>query len=79
MLATGKAFDIEHLADGKMPAAGNEAEPLAEGIVVAQNGLISGIEHMADAILAARSLTVEFVDENEEVMKRLEGELTVVR
>ena len=47
---------------------------IAEGILAAQNGLISDIEHMADAIVAARSLTIEFVDENEEVGKRLEGE-----
>ena len=92
MLTTGKASDIENLADAnaagtvaepladaKMLAGGDEVERMAEGIVVAQNGLITDVEHMADAIVAALSLTVDFFDENEEVRKRLEGELTVVR
>ncbi len=48
---------------------------MAEGkLRVTRNGLIFGIENFTDAILAARSLAVEFVDENEEVRKRLEGE-----
>ena len=42
-------------------------------ILAAGNGLISDIDHLADAIVAARSLIVEFVDENEKV-RRLEGE-----
>lgn len=88
MLTTGKASDIENLADAnaagtvaepladaKMLAGGDEVERTAEGIVVAQNGLISDIEHMADAIIAAQSLKVQFVGENAAVMKKLEGEI----
>ena len=39
------------------------------------NGIISDYDHFADAILTARSLTVEFVDENEDVRNRMEGEV----
>ena len=60
MLVTGKVSDIENLTGHKILAAGN--------------GLISDIDHIADAIIAAQSLKVEFVDENEAVMKKLEGE-----
>ena len=53
--------------------------PVASEMLTPANGIITDYDHFADAILAARSLTVEFVDENEEIGKRLEGELTVVR
>lgn len=53
--------------------------PVAPEMLTPANGIITDYDHFADAILAARSLTVEFVDENEEVMKRLEGEWMVVR
>ena len=61
-----------------VPVVSNDI-PSAHEMLTPGNGLITDVEHMADASVAAQSLKVEFVDENEDVMKRLEGELTVVR
>ena len=61
-----------------VPVVSNDI-PSAYEMLTPGNGLITDVEHMADAILAAQSLTVEFVDENEEVGKRLEGEIGTVK
>lgn len=51
--------------------------PVASEMLTPANGIITDYDHFADAIIAARSLTVEFVDENEEIGKRLEGEFLI--
>lgn len=61
-----------------VPVVSNDI-PSAHEMLTPGNGLITDVEHMADAIVAAQSLKVEFVDENESVMKKLEGEWMVVR
>lgn len=48
---------------------------VAPVMLTSENGIITDYDHFADAIIAAQSLKVEFVDENESVMKKLEGEI----
>ena len=46
--------------------------PVAPEMLTPANGIITDYDHFADAIVAARSMGVEFVGENEMILKQIE-------
>ena len=54
-----------------VPVVSNDI-PSAHEMLVPRSGIISDINHLAEAIVAAKLLKVEFVNENEVIVKQLE-------
>ena len=46
--------------------------PVASEMLSPENGIVTDYDHFAEAIIAAQSLKVEFVDENEMILQQLE-------
>lgn len=54
-----------------IPVVSNDI-PSAHEMLAPGKGVISDIDHLANAIVAAQSMKVQFVGENQEILQRLD-------